>query len=150
MRRIVFGVLGCLFIAASIPVLIFIIEPDLVRSQWGNFAVRFQANPLDVYWDPLHLLDVNQPSDSCPGIYLLQPLVMMGHNCSQVNTLGYKNPQNIPARIAEYRECINCNLMHANVCAVYLLSTCSPAESVEYVTNLGLTNTRKHDSTTGR
>ena len=143
MRGIRFGVLCCLSIVASLPVLIVIIGPDLVRSLWGNIAVCFQANPLDASWDPLHLLDINQPSDSCAGIYLLQPLVMMGHNCSQVNTLGYKNPQDIPARVAEYRECINFNLMHANVCAVYLLSTCSPAESVEYVTNLGLNNTRK-------
>ena len=139
MRGIWLGIICCLSVAAYIPVIIVIIEPDI----WGNFAVRFQANLLDASWDPLHLLDINQPSDSCPGIYLLQPLVMMGHNCSQVNTLGYKNPQNIPTRIAEYRECINFNLMHANVCAVYLLSTCSPAESVEYVTNLGLNNTRK-------
>ena len=36
MRGVIFGVLCCLYIAASIPVLIFIIEPDLVRSQWGN------------------------------------------------------------------------------------------------------------------
>ena len=56
MRGVIFGVLCCLYIAASIPVLIFIIEPDLVRSQWGKLQyvlkqIRWTLpRTLSIFW----------------------------------------------------------------------------------------------------
>ena len=90
------------------------------------------------------LLTLNKPRDDCKGIYLVLPLVMLRHqHCNFYNNKGFANAQKIPQRIQELSDCLENNLQRKDVCSVYLLSTCSAAESVWFVNRLNLNNNHK-------